>query len=123
MINLRTLTDKRESCSIRIVNLNPDDIITLSMVDGVAVFEESKSEFQTISVVDFFEIIHQGRSVWLPLLLTSKNKTTNAERKTVSFVEVDLMPLPSTLAKDPVSYEDELEAIIQNDYAIIDPIY
>lgn len=33
------------------------------------------------------------------------------------------MPLPSTLAKDPVSYEDELEAIIQNDYAIIDPIY
>ena len=56
-------------------------------------------------------------------MLTSKNKSTNAERKTVSFVEVDLMPLPSTLVKDPVSYEDELEAIIQNDYAIIDPIY
>lgn len=39
------------------------------------------------------------------------------------FVEIDFLSLPSSICDDAVSYEDELETIINNDLPIMDPIY
>lgn len=64
----------------------PDDILTLNLVDGVAVFEEAKSEFSPISVSDFFENTRTGRSVWLPVTLYTTSTEVNVGDDVVSQV-------------------------------------
>lgn len=39
------------------------------------------------------------------------------------FVEIDFLSLPSSICDDAVSYEDELETIVNNNLPIMDPIY
>jgi excinuclease UvrABC helicase subunit UvrB len=60
----------------------------------------------------------------LPLLVSSKNKETNASPyKSIALLEIDLLRLPSTLDNNPVTYEDEFESIVNQNLPIIDPIY